>query len=431
MTRRILAAIVAVTTLAVAGFGVALGVAVQRLYRQEAVLRLEREATRAVAEVPASFLGSADPVELPVPERHTVLGLYSASGARLLGEGPDPGDAPVQEARAGGSRDARVGGSIVVAVAATSEERVFAVVRAALAETVVVARVRRAWLAMAATAAVIVAMGAVGALALARRLSRPIAALAADVARLGGGDFSTPAARSGVGELDAAAVALDATAARLGRLLQRERAFSAEASHQLRTPLTGVRLRIENAMASAGAAHDEALVDALGQLDRLEATIADLLTLARDVDPGPAPLDVTSVLAAAEAAWHGPLAAAGRPLRLHVGEDLPRARASAAALRQVLDVLVANAAEHGAGTVTLEARRAGNGIAVEVSDEGPGVDDADVEEVFRRRSGGGAGRGLGLALARSLVEAEGGRLLLRAPGPHPTFSVVLPASPVS
>lgn len=427
MTRRILAAIVAVTAMALAVFGAALGLVVQRLYRQEAVLRLEREATRAVAEVPASFLSSDDPVELPAPEPHSVLGLYSPAGLRLLGDGPERADAPVSSASGGGASDARVGGSIVVAVAATSEEQVFAVVRAAAPESVVTARVRRAWLAMAASGALIAALAALAARVVARRLARPVATLAADVARLGGGDFASPAARSGIAELDAAAAALDATAARLGRLLGRERAFSAEASHQLRTPLTGVRLRVENAMAMVGPARDEALVDALGQLDRLEATIGDLLALARDLDPERAPLDVASVMAGAEAAWHGALAAAGRPLRVRIAEELPPARASAAALRQVLDVLVANAAEHGEGTVTLEARRAGGGVALEVSDEGPGIDEGDLDAVFRRRSSGDAGRGLGLVLARSLVEAEGGRLLLQGPGPHPTFTVVLPS----
>jgi len=427
MTRRILSAIVAVATLAVAGFGIALGLVVERLYRQEAVLRLEREATRAVAQVPASFLTSGDPVELPAPDQHTVLGLYGVSGARLVGDGPDQGDAPVDRARAGKVSDARVGGWIVVAVPATAEEEVFAVVRAAVAETVVADRVQRSWLAMATMGAAVVGAATLVAYAQARRLSRPVAALAADVTRLGGGDFSTPAARSGVPELDAAAVTLDATAQRLGRLLGRERAFSAEASHQLRTPLTGLRVRLENALATSGTAREEAMADAIGQVDRLEGTIDDLLNLARDIDPRGAALDVASLLAATERAWHGRLAAAGRPLRVAAVEALPVVRASAAALRQVLDVLVANAAEHGTGAVTLRARPAGGGVVVEVSDEGLGVD-GDTEAVFRRRSVPGTGRGLGLALARSLIEAEGGRLFLRAAGRSPTFSVVLPAS---
>lgn len=429
MTRRILSAIVAVAAVAVAGFGVVLGLVVQRLYREEAVLRLEREATLAAAQVPASFMASGDPVELPAPERHTVLGLYDTAGARIVGEGPDRGDGPVRRAWSGRANDARLGGWIIVAVPAAAEEEVFAVVRAAVAETVVTDRIRRSWLAMAATGTAIVGASALVAVAQARRLGRPVAALVEDVRRLGGGDFTTPAGRSGIAELDAAAHALDATAQRLGRLLERERAFSAEASHQLRTPLTGIRLRLENALATAGRARDEAMADAIGQVDRLEATIEDLLNLARDVEPGgDAALDVASVLAAAEQAWHGPLAAAGRALRVATEPGLPAVRASAAALRQVLDVLLANAAEHGSGTVILRARTAGTGLVVEVSDEGPGVQ-GDTDLVFGRRTDPTGRRGLGLALARSLIEAEGGRLLLRAAGPSPTFSVVLPARP--
>jgi signal transduction histidine kinase len=93
-------------------------------------------------------------------------------------------------------------------------------------------------------------------------------------------------------------------------------------------------------------------------------------------------------------------------------------------VREILDVLLANATEHGRGPVTVTVRPAGPWLHVTVHDEGPGVDGA-VEEIFTRRSG--SGRGIGLALARSLAHAERGRLALTEPGPGPTFTLTLPA----
>jgi signal transduction histidine kinase len=99
---------------------------------------------------------------------------------------------------------------------------------------------------------------------------------------------------------------------------------------------------------------------------------------------------------------------------------------SEAAVRQILDVLLSNAVEHGTGTVTIAERAAGGGVVLEVSDEGAGVADP-VEKIFQRRTDPGVGKGIGLALARSLADAEGGRLLLASPGPRPTFRLLLPA----
>jgi signal transduction histidine kinase len=96
------------------------------------------------------------------------------------------------------------------------------------------------------------------------------------------------------------------------------------------------------------------------------------------------------------------------------------------ALVHVLEILLDNASRHGAGAVTVVARRAANGVAIDVRDEGPGV--GDPAAAFARRSSSDHGHGIGLALARSLAEAEGGELILRSPGPHPVFSLVLPTA---
>ena len=114
---------------------------------------------------------------------------------------------------------------------------------------------------------------------------------------------------------------------------------------------------------------------------------------------------------------------AGRSLQVFLEPDLPGTRASAAAVRHILDVLLANAQDHGAGAVSVVVRDADTAIAVDVADEGPGV--AEPEDLFRRRTSRVAGHGIGLALARALAEAEGGRLLLSRPGPRPRVSTLL------
>jgi signal transduction histidine kinase len=197
-------------------------------------------------------------------------------------------------------------------------------------------------------------------------------------------------------------------------------------SHQLRTPLTGLRLHLETALANPTVDSNTAMTVALGEVDRLERTIDDLLALARDVGSDGEPLDVREVIGDVEQSWHGRLAAAGRPLRVEIERDIGTAQASRGAVRQVLDVLIANAQTHGQGAVRVSAQRVPGGVTVDVSDNGPGVE-GDTRAIFERRSGGDTNHGIGLSLARSLAEAEGGRLLLVEPGPKPTFRLVLRA----
>jgi signal transduction histidine kinase len=125
------------------------------------------------------------------------------------------------------------------------------------------------------------------------------------------------------------------------------------------------------------------------------------------------------------ATWRPIVQGRGRDLRVSMAPDAPAGRASEAAVRQVVDVLLDNAVVHGAGTVTLTLRDAGQILAIDVADEGAGPPDPAL--VFQRRDGAVPGHGIGLALARSLAEAEGGRLLLSRAAP-PVFSLLLPTT---
>ena len=209
-------------------------------------------------------------------------------------------------------------------------------------------------------------------------------------------------------------------------MLQRERAFSADASHQLRTPLTSLRVTLEAAELDPEADRVAAIGTALDEVDRLDRTIEDLVALAREVSAGEPHTDLVRVLSDFAADWRGRSEELGRPLDVVLPEDLREVRASDRALRQILDVLVDNAIHHGAGTITVRARSARPGAVVEVTDTGAGIA-GDPARIFDRRVSNAGRSGIGLALARSLAEAEGGRLVLSASGPpETTFSVFLP-----
>jgi signal transduction histidine kinase len=369
-----------------------------------------------------------DTVELPAASSPTDVGVYTADGTRMAGRGPARADAVTARALHGAVAEETVGGQLVVAVPVRQGERVIAAARASVPVRRALDRVRWAWAAMAVLGALAVGAAAVVAGRQAGRLARPLVDLAIAARTLGDGDLTARAPRSGVPEIDVAAVALDDTAGRLGELIARERAFSAHASHQLRTPLTGLRLLLESA---AGGTEDElrrATSQALEATDRLEQTIDELLALARS-DSAASPLDVDALLADLHAGRVGPLGATGRAFRTARDEVLPEVRASAGSVRQVLAVLLDNATVHGRGTVTVRARDAGDALALDVEDEGDGPP-VDVD-LFRRTESGPSRHGLGLPLARALAEAEGGRLVLSRPGPQPRFTLVLPESSVT
>jgi signal transduction histidine kinase len=423
--RRVLLAIVGVTAAAVAMFALPLGFAVGRIYRDDEVIKLERAATAATLGVDLSA-GAGDPVELP-PGGDIALGYYDRSGRRIAGRGPARADAPVLKTlRTGTVSDRSDSDPLVVAVPVASGERVAGAMRAARSDAALNERVREARLLLAALAIGVVLAAAGAALLLARRLSSPLERLAGAARRLGHGDFSVRAPRAGVAELDAVGGALDSTAERLDRLVARERAFSADASHQLRTPLAALRIELEAEALERGDGDSAATTRALEQVDRLEQTIDALLAVARDEQRPVAPLDVASWIDEVDHAWRGPLAAKGRPLRVAVEGTVPPVGADGVVVRQVLDVLIDNALRHGAGAVTVKARSAGGGVAIEIADEGAGFD-GDPERFFARRGSAAEGHGIGLALARSLAAAEGGRLTLDRASP-PLFVLRLPGA---
>ena len=423
MTRRIARAILLVTIFAVLAFALPLAWAADRLYHDEQVNRLSRAATVASRDVSTQALAQADPIDIPSDSDQIRLAIYGVDGQLVKGNGPATADDQVTSAMRGDISDGRVGSELVVAVPVNADDQVIAVVRAAVPNDVVSDKVERAWLAMAALGgAVLVAAGAL-AIFEGRRLGRPVKQLAAATTKLGQGDFTVTVAPSGVAEIDEAGDAVEATAQRLGTILARERAFSADASHQLRTPITGLRLRLETAAADPGSVDEATLADAIADVDRLESTIEDLLSLARDAERPSARAQIGPVLDELTGSWRRTLAADSRSLAVEVAPILPAVDISEPALRQVLDVLVSNATTHGRGTVTIRVRSVPGGAAVDVEDEGR-LPTGNPERLFERRSPEAVGSGIGLSLARSLAEAEGARLIARPASTGTRFTLL-------
>jgi signal transduction histidine kinase len=312
------------------------------------------------------------------------------------------------------------GGDLAVIAPIPSDQKTVGTVRAALPYEVITQRVYRAWAAMAVFAVAATGLAALVARRQAVRLATPLERLTHAARALGDGDFTVRAELFGVAEADTASQALEDTAAHLGRLLASERAFSSDVSHQLRTPLTALRVGLESAVTRPEADVQAALRDALHRSEHLSDIVDDLVSLLRNPGFAAVPVYVGALLAEVTGRWAGPLAARERRLDLAADPHLPRCMAPPAAVRQILDVLISNALWHGAGTVTVGANYADGYIDIEVSDEGPGLSAEPAER--------GDGHGRGLPLARSLAAAAGGTLMLRRAAPRPVFSLSLPAA---
>jgi signal transduction histidine kinase len=432
---RIVALAVLASVLATFLFAIPLGYAIrQHLLGQERGY-LVREASHVAIDV-AEDVEARSPVERDTltdvgdDDEHLTAAVFDEYGDLLAGSAPD-GHVAVLEDALDGEVKSRIDDDLVVAaVPVTYGEDVIGAVLVTERRSNVLHEIALAWGAMAGLAAAAVTVTWLLARGQARRLARPLEDLEESARRLGDGDFSVRSHRGGIEEIDAVGAALDATAMRLDELLARERAFSADASHQLRTPLAGMRLRLEAALERPDADPRPAIAATLVDADRLEAIIEELLTLARVGQRAPGvpvePLDLDALIGELSPEWGARLALHGRDLAVQVDPDAPHARASGAAVRQVLGVLLDNAVTHGRGTVTVTVREAPGAVAVDVADEGPGVHDpADV--LFAGQADRRDGHGIGLALARRLVEAEQGRLTLTRVSP-PVFTLLLPTA---
>jgi signal transduction histidine kinase len=281
---------------------------------------------------------------------------------------------------------------------------------------------------VASLAGLAVAVAVALAMIQAKRLTRPLQELAGAADRLGSGDASPLGNRYGVPELDRVAEGLDGSAQRISELLAAEREFAADASHQLRTPLTALSMRLEEMIAAADQPEvvQEEGAAALVQTERLAEVVSQLLGRThRPAGPPPGLVFVDDVIAQQVVEWDPAFRHRNRKLEV-VGDKNLLAHVTPAMLSQVIATLLDNALVHGAGSVVIRTSPTPKSVVIEVRDEGKGVPSDLAPQIFERNvSSRPGGTGLGLALARSIAEAEGGQVVLVRPHPA-VFAVFLP-----
>jgi signal transduction histidine kinase len=261
----------------------------------------------------------------------------------------------------------------------------------------------------------------------ARRLARPLEELARAADRLGSGAARPLGRRYGVPELDRVAEGLDGSAQRITDLLSAERDFAVDASHQLRTPLTALSMRLEEMIAAAeypDVVREEGAA-ALAQTERLTEVVGQLLGRARRPVSGvPALTSVDDIVAQQVVEWEPAFRRVSRKLEVTGAKGL-YAYATAGGAAQVIATLLDNALVHGSGSVTIRTSQTRRSVVVEVRDEGSGVPPELVPRIFERSVSGAGGTGLGLALARTVAAADGGQVVLVRPRPA-VFALFLP-----
>ena len=419
MRRRITTAIVGVTTFVLLALGIPLAIVAQLQILDSEVVELQAAAAQTLSEIAIPFNQTELGEVAAEPDKPPPFSIYDTNSTLVFGDGPATAE-PAVAAALNGTPASSTNGLIIVATPITDRnETVVGALRLSESLADANSRARRAWLIMAAAGAFAVGIAWAIASRLARDLSRPVTDLAAAAARLGTGGVLDHHKPVGIAEIDQLGAALADGAQRVSESLARERRFSADVSHQLRTPLAGLRLKLEAAQPN-GASRAIATA-ALSDLDRVEGTIAHLLDFARDAIPAGFTTSLRDAANAALERWTPRAAVIARSITIGDTCDAT-ASAAPASVDQVLDVLIDNALAHGRGHITITVRNIAGGAAVDVADEGSIVPGTTHDDLFRR--GHGTNHGIGLALARSLAEADGGSLQIVRWRPT-TFSLIL------
>lgn len=422
MRRRIRGAIVGVSAIILLVLGIPLAIAVHRAALDSEVVELQATAATALVEIDGTLRPDRLDQIASEPDAPRTFAVYDTDGSKVYGKGPASADAVVGKALSGETASS-TDGQIIVAtpIVESGSEDVVGVLRVTESLAGADNRSRTAWLVMGAAGFAALGLAWVIGNRLSRILAEPLTDLAASAATIGEGASLEPRSPTGIDEIDELAEVLTGRARKVQEALQREGQFSADVSHQLRTPITVLRLKLERA--STRPVEDTDLASALVDLDRLEDTIEHLLAVARDSVPRGGEISLDQAVQAAVARWGPRAEAAGRTLT--AAPSAPTSvRAHRASIDEVLNVLIDNSLRHGSGAVTVSIRAMTGAVGVDVADEGTSIDLLDAERIFTRGHSAGDGEGIGLALARSVAEAEGARLVLSSHRPT-TFSLLL------
>ncbi|WP_367322652.1 ATP-binding protein [Streptomyces sp. HUAS ZL42] len=411
MRRRLIQSTLAVVLVVIAVFGVSLVIVETRTISNSAQERVESEALRLASIVDSRLLG-AEAVNAEILGKQVTQERYAV--IRIPGEAPiEIGSKPV--------------GEVISATEPGEEGETVTVMEP---RSTVTREVGRTLLIIGAVALLAVIAAVLLAVRQANRLASPLTDLAETAERLGSGDPRPRHKRYGVPELDRVADVLDSSAERIARMLTAERRLAADASHQLRTPLTALSMRLEEITLTddPDTVKEEANL-ALTQVERLTDVVERLLTNSRDPRTGSAvTFDLDEVIQQQLAEWRPAYRSAGRAI-VSSGKRHLQAVGTPGAVAQVLAALIENSLMHGGGTVALRTRVTGNQAVVEVTDEGPGVPADLGARIFERAISGRNSTGIGLAVARDLAEADGGRLEMLQAQPA-VFGLFLSRTPL-
>ncbi len=420
---------------------IALGVPLAVSLRDRVDSEVKGQARSQVDLVAASASELLDPAQRPALRRLVRVSAASVRGrvivvdrrGRLLADsggapaGRDYADRPeVRAALDGhGEQITRHSETLGTDILATSEPvlshaRVAGAARVTQSVAAVNRAVRTSILDLAALAGVVLLLGVAAAAVVAQQIARPIRRLDRAARQVATGDLDSTVAVEGSIEQRSLSRAFNEMTERIRRLLRVQKDFVADASHQLRTPLTGLRLRLES-LADRLRGGDQAAADleaALTEIDRLSLIVDELLILSRAGEHELPPESVDLADAAARAAKRLQASAAERSIELGTRDAGPDAVAWCAPhdLDRAIDALLENAIRYSpsGSAVAIEP---GSG-RIEILDRGPGLEPGEEEAVFDRFSRGSAGRGgpsgtgLGLPIARELVRQWGGEVTL-------------------
>lgn len=403
MSRRLLASWVAFAIVLLAGLEIPLALSYAHNQRSDALAKLEHDAVAVGALAEDSLHGSGDLTGLAravrrygdetdgrivIVDRHGRL-LLGVAGGTVAG---------LSRALAGQTARSDRAGRLGVAVPVSSNGVVLGAVGISTPTDEVDESIAGFRWKLAAIAAGVLAATVAAALLFSRWVTRPLRELEHAAGRVGAGDLSARArGDAGPPEVRSLASRFNDTVGRLEELVRAQEAFVGDASHQLRTPLTALRLRLENGDVAG----------ALGETERLAGIVDALLALARAEGAGPEPVDVAAAVADRFDAWRP--VADERGIRLDA-DVRGTARVGRDRLGQVLDNLLANALAASPPGSVVAVR--GDATALHVRDHGPGMPGADRARAFDRFWSKAGGSGLGLAIVKRLVEVDGGSVEL-------------------
>ena len=406
MRRRLALVTLAVTSLIVISFVVQLGILVRRQAEDRALSRAESDARSiATALAVASSFGG---IEVDTATALAVLGAFGSPPAvsvhladgTVVGDGVTD-DPDVRVARLGSAFTASTpdGAAVLVPVVLSQGT---AVVRVGVRNASLMEGVTSAWLILGSLALLLIGVAMAGADRLGRSNVGPVQELRRAASALGAGDLDTRVDPSGPPEIAQVGATFNELASRLHDLLQAEREAAADLSHNLRTPLTALRLQVESVPLNSQAEllDDVALVEST--VDRV---IADARSRGSDV---PRVADLAGIAADRCAFWAVLATEQGREFTHTVPSTRVAVAATAADIGTLLDTLLENVFAHTPAGAAVGVSVTDDAVLV-VEDGGPGFDPASTARGVSRRGSSG----LGLDIVRRIAEASGGSMALR------------------